>query len=117
MAEFPDFIIIKNKFTSKGGGSCRSTMRAYTCSTLTTCSVVHSRRVALCVYLFGRSIAIMPYYKLVARTSGPVKCNALSNGFTRDVLSLIVHRRGTLGIIFAVLLVTGGSEQVALASA
>ena len=66
---------------------------------------------------FGRSIAIMPYYKLVARTSGPVKCNALSNGFTRDVLSLIVHRRGTLGIIFAVLLVTGGSEQVALASA
>ena len=56
----------------------------------------------------------MPYYKLVARTSGPVECNALSNGFTRDPLSLIVHRRGTLGIIFAVLLVTGGSEQVAL---
>ena len=56
----------------------------------------------------------MPYYKLVARTSGPVKCNALSNGFTRDVLSLIVHRRGTFGIIFVVLLVTGGSEQVAL---
>ena len=54
----------------------------------------------------------MPYYKLVARTSGPVKCNALSNGFTRDSLSLYVHRRGTLGIIFTVLLVTGGSEQV-----
>ena len=29
-------------------------------------------------------------------------------------MSLIVHRRGSFGIIFAVLLVTGGSEQVAL---
>lgn len=29
-------------------------------------------------------------------------------------MSLIVHRRGTFGIIFAVLLVTGGSEQDSL---
>lgn len=113
MAEFPDYMFIKNRFTSKGGGSCRSTICAY----LLDFDYLPGRSspsVTLCVCIsFGPSIAIMPYYKPVARTSGPMKCNAcrmVSRYMVRDPLSLIVHRL-TLGIIFAV---TGGSEQGAL---
>ena len=56
----------------------------------------------------------MPYYKLVAQMSCPLKSNGFMIVSTWYETLSIVHHRGALGLIFSVLLVTGGSEQVAL---
>jgi hypothetical protein len=50
VAEFTDYIFIKNRSTSKGGGSCRSTIRAYLLD-FDYLAGRSSPSMALCVYI------------------------------------------------------------------